>query len=634
MKDNKVGAVSVDEWLANLRSQEWQIPQFQRDFVWTIAECADFAQSVLAGRPIGMVTIWEQPDDSELKLEPITITSGNQEISFAAGRERPNRYYAVLDGRQRSQAAAMTFGGLRARDRRSRFAGRFFLDTTDVQEFPKVIFLTDSAIEKRSLRREADFIASGLFPLASDDSDEGIVSRWVRYVTMMHDASTYPAGQVPSVDVLSTRKERVQESFDGLTRTRLAVYTVPSRYQLGEICEIFETLNTTGTKVSTVDLIHSWLFADTSDFDQPMLLREWIDEVGEMEGAVGWASKSDRPELFVQLVAGCYLAQDDPPSPRKSSGSPKRIASIKASDLLALPTVHWLAARDRAPAIASALRDFQRVVGDGDAAFPYALTPYPVTAGLYVGLRWKLETEPEIREAWTREHLDSLFRAFFWQNALKGRYDQGFLTKFTADLRFLAETLALVRDCGSRQAWCAKAEDLVSGYLGGPAIDDSSLTSLASDGRVAGALEKALSLPMRCRVKRDLLDPEIDLTYPDADSELHHIFPRQWCKDNKYGALRDYLELNAQRDPVSAIANLMPLGRSSNSVWRAKNPRAVFEERSIAYNDRRDILRAAFIDEAAFSQLLRGSEGVIDFWDARRKLIVADMLRRTHVSMI
>src|SRR5688500_9250574 len=107
MKDNKVGSISIDEWLANLRTQEWLIPQFQRDFVWTIAECAEFAQSILAGRPIGMVTTWEQPDDSELKLEPISVSAGTQQVSFASSGERPNRYYAVLDGRQRSQATAM-----------------------------------------------------------------------------------------------------------------------------------------------------------------------------------------------------------------------------------------------------------------------------------------------------------------------------------------------------------------------------------------------------------------------------------------------------------------------------------------------------------------------------------------------
>ena len=76
-------------------------------------------------------------------------------------------------------------------------------------------------------------------------------------------------------------------SFEGLMATKLAVNIVPSSYSLSEICEIFEVLNTTGTKVSTVDLIHSWLFSETSRDKSPILLRDWIDRLGEQAGAVG-----------------------------------------------------------------------------------------------------------------------------------------------------------------------------------------------------------------------------------------------------------------------------------------------------------------------------------------------------------
>ena len=159
MKDNKVGSVTVDEWLANLSTKEWLIPQFQRDFVWSIAECADFAQSVLEERPIGMVTIWEQPDNSELELGPIELLSGQQSVKFSTDDDKPKRFYAVLDGRQRSQAIAMVFGGLRSSDRRSKFAGRFFLDTTELEDTPKVTYVQEAALERKNLLREVDFIA-------------------------------------------------------------------------------------------------------------------------------------------------------------------------------------------------------------------------------------------------------------------------------------------------------------------------------------------------------------------------------------------------------------------------------------------------------------------------------------------
>lgn len=630
MRDNKVSAVTLDEWLGNLRLREWLIPQFQRDFVWGIAEVGNFARSVLEGRPIGMVTVWEQPDDSELELEPISLSIGGRVTEFASSPTRPSRYFAVLDGRQRSQAVAMAFGGLRVPDRRSKHSGRFFLDASETEDAPKVVYLPQSILDKRHLNDDRSFIAAGLVPLSSDDPEENSVSRWVRYITLLNEASTY-GGTLPEPEILAARKKVVQDAFDGLTRSRLAVYTVPSRYQLGEICEIFETLNTTGTRVSTTDLIHSFLFAETHSQLNPMLLREWIADMGDIDGSAGWASAKDRPELFVQIVAGCYLALDRPPAPRKGT---RKLASIKASDLLALPTSHWLAVRERSDSLARILLDFQHVVGDGHSAFGFADCPYPVLAGLYAGLRWKLETEPHISERWGTEQLDSLFRAFFWQNALRNRYDQGFLTKFVADMRFLLDLLDEYAMSSTFQAWVELAEERLNAHMGGPGPDLEVISGWAQDGSISGALLRALSLPQRCRVKADLLHPDQDITYPESAVDLHHIFPKQWCKDNSTGSFGSALARNKDRDPVSGIANLMPLGRTSNQVWKTSNPGTIIDRYELTYQNRREILRSAFISEEAFAHLQRGVDGVIPFWEARARLIAQDLAERMRVRLL
>jgi hypothetical protein len=479
-----------------------------------------------------------------------------------------------------------------------------------------------------------DFIAAGLFPLASEDPDEGMVSRWLRYATEMADPSIYPVGKEPDPDELKARKKIVQDAFDGITRARLAVYTVPSRYKLSDICEIFETLNTTGTKVSTVDLIHSWLYSETREMPHPMLLRDWISEMGELDGAVGWASREERPELFVQIVAGCYLASDNPPDPRQRGRRPGTIKSIKAGDLLVLPTEHWLAARERGHAIARFLRDFQALVGDGSAAFPFHYSPYPVTAGIYVGLRWKLEFEPRSDRAWGVPHLNALFRAFYWQNALSGRYDQGFLTKFGTDLEFMIRTLDARRRAESGQKWCRDAETVLLQHIGLPLPDLQALVEMLGDGKLGGARARALALPLRCRVKRDLLEPEIELGFPDGNTELHHFFPTKWCKDNNYGPLREYLEANTERSPVGAVCNLIPLSRTSNLEWSSSHPAAVIASHSIRFEARDEILKEAFIDEVSFGLLPNSESGVLEFWERRKALMAQDLLRRLSVPVV
>jgi uncharacterized protein with ParB-like and HNH nuclease domain len=122
----EVKSEAVSDLLDILRRGEWQIPEFQRDFVWSISDVASLITSIIQSRPIGMVTLWEQGDKPEVTLEPISIPDSPIRRMFVNKADENSKVFAVLDGRQRCTAIAMAFGGLRAKDLRSRLAGRFF----------------------------------------------------------------------------------------------------------------------------------------------------------------------------------------------------------------------------------------------------------------------------------------------------------------------------------------------------------------------------------------------------------------------------------------------------------------------------------------------------------------------------
>ena len=107
-------------------------------------------------------------------------------------------------------------------------------------------------------------IGHGLFPLSSSKAHESVMQQWYRYTQAIQDAIQLSGFYATQPQMNSNAGiEILARSFEGLMATKLAVNIVPSSYSLPEICEIFEVLNTTGTKVSTVDLIHSWLFSET-----------------------------------------------------------------------------------------------------------------------------------------------------------------------------------------------------------------------------------------------------------------------------------------------------------------------------------------------------------------------------------
>lgn len=636
-----VSDVTVPVLLDKLRRREWLVPRFQREFVWSVSAVVDLLISIFEARPIGMATLWEQSDSPELDLKPVYIADYDpdkkcrRDAELAGSDSLPAKRFAVLDGRQRCTAIAMAFGGLRPLYTRNRYAGRYYLDVKTTDEARRVRFEKETDVRRKEYTTDARCIADGLFPLTSNRANEEPFAQWMRYVQTIRDPKFYPNGQLPSPAELDRRDGILKRAFQGMVDTKLAVYVVPSEYHLAQICEIFETLNTTGTQVSTVDLIHSWLYAETkTDPKGPIELRQWIDEFGQKDGAIGWASSSDRPELIAQMVTACYLALESPakPAPRRVRGEERSaVTSVKADDLLATPPDHWKQVVQNDGLLAEYLRDFQEVAAGG--YFPYSECPYPVSAAIYVALRWHAKMDGAA--GWGRKELDPLFKAFFWRNALSNRYDQGFLSQLGTDIKQLKAWLTKRLEIPNVADWAAEIQKELSDYMkSNPLPTEAQLVDLLTDARPVGALQKSFSLPMIAATNEDFLDPGISLAYPTGElPELHHIYPRSWCQNNNTGPLANVLdEEKAGRDWVNSMSNLMPLSRKSNNLWKAKNPGAILKEKKVPYQNIRKIAEKVFIDEQCFALLLSGAAGIPRFWEKRASLMATDLLGRTKIT--
>jgi Protein of unknown function DUF262 len=639
MSDLKVTDITVPELLESLQKREWLIPKFQRDFVWSISDVIELLISIFEARPIGMATLWEQTEPTELDLVPVFVLDYDPEGKctkqrfFSSLAKNPPKMYAILDGRQRCTALAMAFGGLRAHHGRYKYAGRYFLDVTAEDDSRRFVFKKEGDIKRDKLSTDANCISRGLFPLTSNQEGEEILGQWMRYLQSIRTPSFYEDGKLPAPEVLDRRDRILKQAFEGIVGTKLAVYIVPDSYHLKDICEIFEKLNQTGTIVSTVDLIHSWLYADTAtDPEGAIELRDRISDLGQKDGAIGWASATDRPELVAQIVTACYVAlEGEKPEPRKVSGSKlPNVSSLKAGDLLATPTLHWKNLLHNDALLAEFLGDFQKVVAG--AYFPYSACPYPATSAIYVALRWHGHFDFPNGRPWGRTDLDSVFRAFFWRNALSNRYDQGFLTQVGADIKQFKQWLSMHSKYQSVTEWAADVQKDMDAFMEKKLPLEADLFEVVTDGRPQGALLKATTLPMVTGVTKDLLDPKMSLAYPGNEVEMHHIFPKSWCANSKSHELAELLNPDkAGRDWIDSIANLMPLSRKSNNLWKAKIPGQALLERKVTYDQVQEILRPAFIDETAFDYLLRGTKNIKEFWERRAKLIVGDLIRRTSV---
>ncbi len=215
--------------------------------------------------------------------------------------------------------------------------------------------------------------------------------------------------------------------------------------------------------------------------------------------------------------------------------------------------------------------------------------PYPVTIAIYGALRWYMDHDSRYAEQWSVAELNALFRAFFWRNSLSARYDQGFLSQSSTDIRVLKEILFRRAQAASANAWATDANSALESLLKMPVPEADRLRKLLLDAKPAGALGRALTLLVRTKPTNDLLDPTVSLAFPsDKPVELHHIYPQSWCANNQHGELGKVLDPNkAEFEFAKSVANLTPPhpratmpGKRRFRVKRSQTGKSVTRSRS------------------------------------------------------
>ncbi len=106
--------------------------------------------------------------------------------------------------------------------------------------------------------------------------------------------------------------------------------------------------------------------------------------------------------------------------------------------------------------------------------------------------------------------------------------------------------------------------------------------------------------------------------------QLHHIFPRQWCKDNK-GKYNIIEELGENH-----FANLIPLTAASNNKWRSNGPATAINQFNLAFNSYSNTYELGFIDSDSF-EFLR-NDNIKEFWEKRADKIADELYKAQFVS--
>ena len=96
--------------LDKLASEEIQIPELQRKYVWKRKQIRNLLDSIYKDYPTGSILLWETDVDAELRDVAVTLQE----------QERSSRHFLLLDGQQRLTSLLAVLNGNPVKVRKSR----------------------------------------------------------------------------------------------------------------------------------------------------------------------------------------------------------------------------------------------------------------------------------------------------------------------------------------------------------------------------------------------------------------------------------------------------------------------------------------------------------------------------------
>jgi hypothetical protein len=442
-----------------------KIPQFQRKFIWKEPQAFRLLDSISKNYPIGSLLIWR----TDVKLEA-ERNIGNFQLPQTDDMS-PTDY--VLDGQQR---LTVIYSSLAADDQPG-FTPGFDLED---QEFV--------------LMEEADGV---VFPLRS-------LYDTTKVLNFRTGLQTRPDAAI--------MQPRLDQLIDSFTKYKLPVVTLKG-LTVQEVCPIFERINSSGTKLSTYDLMVA------ATWSQEFNLNSKVEEI----------AASLKPKHFGKIdpdtILKCLAAVHFSSIKQDQMINLRKLSKEEIENLVSLTSQSILRSVD------TLVTEF----GIRELSF----LPYEANLIVLTYLHSRLASIDADQQ--------KRMRQWFWRASFSQRYRVG-------GENFLSKDMTTVYEYVSGKA--GKAND-----FGDPPKSDF-WTRVAF--RANNSVSLAFILALASKGPRNLTNgASIDVAHALSHfnkKEFHHIYPKNYLKTS--GAVGEF----------NALANICMLASSENKQISDKDP--------------------------------------------------------------
>jgi len=234
----------------SIRDGIYQIPKFQRNFVWNRDKMALLIDSIIKGYPIGTFIMWRTKE----RLKAIKKI-GNQELNFPS-MENDYIYY-ILDGQQRITSLYLAINGI---------GNELYINLDKIDYVP-------------SDNKEADI----LFKDISDPICLSEVSKDIKNSIKLSDL--IKLGPVKLMKKFDSSEEVIGK-IDVIKRhiQNYEFSTIEIENQeLEKIVDVFTRINTTGTELTLFQIMNAKLYDENNNFDLEEKYNELCDELSNAD---------------------------------------------------------------------------------------------------------------------------------------------------------------------------------------------------------------------------------------------------------------------------------------------------------------------------------------------------------------
>jgi hypothetical protein len=539
---------SISESLLNLlqsaKEGRTQLPDFQRNWVWNDEQIRSLLASISVSYPIGAVMML-QTGNPDVRFQPRPI-----EGVTPSNPIEPDRL--ILDGQQRLTSLFQVFltgKPVKTRNARGKEVHHwYYIDITkaldpNVDREEAIISLPENKII-RDFRKEvlADYSTpekeyqSGMFPLAQ-----------------IFDYAAWRRGHN---SFFRTNEERLDlfdrfevEVIDALKQYQVPVIGLRKETPRIAVCQVFEKVNTGGVSLTVFELITATFAADKFDLREDWA--KWEKELKEPKEHQVLSNIQNTD--FLQAVT--LLATFE-----------KRSVSCKRKDILQLTLKEyekWAELVTQGFKQAAIFLHTQKIFSDRDLPYQTQLT---ALAAIFAALGDRAK----------HAGVSAKLARWYWCGVFGELYGSAIESRLAKDL---PEVLAWI-DGGAEPDTIRDANFVPDRLLSLSTRRSAAYKGLSALLLRDGGCDFFTGYP---------IDTLMSFSEP---IDIHHIFPRHWCKNN--GIQPDLYDCAINKTPLSAKTNKM-IGGKAPSVYVAD----IQKNTSISQEQMDKILQSHVINESA-----------------------------------